>query len=169
MTIKSNIEKAEEFAKKAHAGQKYGEFPYDKHLKDVYMVLLRFGISEESMLCAAWLHDIIEDSPVTKAEIQNAFSTEVMEIVFAVTNEKAVSRKEKILKTLAKTRKNPKAIVLKLADRIANVEESIKNSKTHLDRYKNEYKSFRSSLRISQMSKELDKMWEHLDRLLCFE
>jgi (p)ppGpp synthase/HD superfamily hydrolase len=57
--------KAREFAIKAHGEQKYGEFPYSVHLDEVATIAKPYGESAEIV---AYLHDVIEDTSVTKKE-----------------------------------------------------------------------------------------------------
>jgi (p)ppGpp synthase/HD superfamily hydrolase len=72
------------------------------------------------------------------------------------------NRKERHEKTYPKTAKNPKAVILKLADRIANVTFSVRSGEDKLRMYKKEHESFRAILFDGQ---NLD-MWERLDALM---
>ena len=53
----SNLESAEKFAKTKHAGMKRkdGVTDYFEHLKSVVNRLQNIGITDEEMLCTAWL------------------------------------------------------------------------------------------------------------------
>ncbi len=53
------------WAQEFHRNQKYGNEPYTKHLEDVIAVLKRFGIKSSCVLVEAWLHDAVEDTPLT--------------------------------------------------------------------------------------------------------
>ena len=70
------------------------------------------------------------------------------------------NRKEKKEKTLPKTASNPSAIILKLGDRIANIEHVGK-----IDMYAKEYTEFKGALYLNTPSDGI-KMWEYLDKLL---
>ena len=150
-------------AVKAHGNQTYGEFfPYEIHLDDVVAVLIRFGFSGKYII-AGYLHDAIEDTALSYNKIKNFHGYEVAEMVYCVTDEQGRNRSEKKLKTLPKTASNPDAIILKLADRIANIERGGKK-----DMYAMEYDEFQSYLR-SVSPKSATDMWRHLDNLLMKE
>ena len=148
---------------KAHSNQSYDDiFPYEKHLDDVTDVLKRFGFSGKYIVAAA-LHDAIEDDGISYNDIKKHFSTEVAEMVYCVTDELGRNRREKKEKTLPKTASNPDAIILKLADRIANIEHGGK-----IDMYAKEYQEFKGALYLNTPS-DGKKMWEYLDALLKVE
>ena len=147
------------FATTKHDGQRYGVLPYTHHLWDVDQVLLRFGITDLIMRSAAWLHDVVEDTPTKIKEIVELFGPEVAGLVQAVTNEKAENRKVRTALTYPKILAYPRAVQLKLADRIANVE----NGGDLVDMYKKEYESFRRALHTPGLYED---MWKHLDSLL---
>jgi len=145
----------------AHRGQSYDEiFPYMKHINDVIEVLKRFDIKSNKMLIAAALHDIIEDCALSYNKVKRYFGHEIAEMVYCVTDELGRDRKEKKRKTLPKTASNPDAIILKLADRIANIEHGGK-----IDMYAKEYQEFKGALFLNTPH-SAHGMWEHLDELL---
>jgi (p)ppGpp synthase/HD superfamily hydrolase len=148
-------------AKHAHGNQTYdGLFPYIKHIYDVIDVLKRFDIKSNKMLIAAALHDSIEDDGVSYNDIKKHFGIEVAEMVYCVTDEVGRNRKEKKEKTLPKTASNPDAIIIKLADRIANIEHGDK-----VDMYVKEYQEFKGALYLNTPSYG-KHMWEYLDELI---
>ena len=67
--------KAEKFATNAHARihqlRKYTGQPYQVHLRAV-VGLVSAVTSDDNLIAAAWLHDIVEDTPVTFEEIGRA-------------------------------------------------------------------------------------------------
>jgi (p)ppGpp synthase/HD superfamily hydrolase len=156
------IQAAKALAATAHGDQKYGEHPYTKHLADVAEVLGRFGVSDEDMLCAAWLHDSVEDTETTVNQIHIMFGSRVADLVHRVTNEEGKNRRERHEKTYPKIMASDDAITLKLADRIANVESSL-DDQDKLKMYKKEYPNFR--LKLYKPGKH-DAMWRHLDFLI---
>lgn len=85
MTI---IDRARDFATKAHAGQKrkYDGAPYITHCEAVVAILRSAGIGDEATLAAAWLHDTVEDCPVTIADIDEEFGREVGDLVWFLTD-----------------------------------------------------------------------------------
>jgi guanosine-3',5'-bis(diphosphate) 3'-pyrophosphohydrolase len=163
------IKKAREFALKAHTTQVYGEtYPYYKHLEDVYDVLIKFGFTEDrdlDILVASFLHDVIEDTATSYSDLKKAFNEDIAEIVYCLSDELGRNRKERKEKTYPKIRSNPKSVILKVADRIANVQFSSKTSASHLQMYQKEYKDFEYNLRIYH---QVDEMWEYL-RKITFE
>jgi guanosine-3',5'-bis(diphosphate) 3'-pyrophosphohydrolase len=159
------IRDARGFSQKAHGSQTYGDiYPYYKHLEDVYNVLIEFGFSEDNpqdldLLTAAWLHDAMEDSAISYSDIKKEFGQKVAEIVYCMTDELGRNRKEKKAKTYPKIRSNKDSVVLKVADRIANVEFSATQNSGHFSMYQKEYEDFEYHLRIHG---HIDNMWERL-------
>lgn len=151
------VQKAQQFAIQAHGDQKYGEFGYSKHLQHVVNVLHRFHRDSPTLLAAAWLHDTVEDTKVSIKMLKD-FPSEVVAIVDAVSDPKVGSRSEKKAASYPKIRRIPNAIILKLADRIANVEVGGKLSK-----YRFEHEGFRKALYVPGMA---DDMWMYLDGML---
>lgn len=101
--------------------------PYLEHLLEALEVLVRGAeVSDPDVLCAAVLHDVVEDTSCTIAGVRAAFGDRVAEIVSWVTipdveegtDKKAV--KEAYLKRLADAPDD--AILVKLADRASNVQ-----------------------------------------------
>lgn len=96
--LKENIlEKAFRFAEKVHEGQKrLSGDPYIEHPKSVKKILELHPFSEK-VLCAALLHDVIEDSrnpKQTEDELFKEFGNEISFLVDAVTKDKNFATKE---------------------------------------------------------------------------
>ena len=74
--------KAEEFARKAHEGQKrkYNGRDYVTHPISVHNRLKQAGIVDETVLTAAFLHDTIEDCDVTHGQLAEEFGIGVADI-----------------------------------------------------------------------------------------
>ena len=135
---------AEVFARGAHAGQKHGDRPYWTHLEGVVYRLISWGYETDSpVVCAAWLHDTIEDTKVTYQEIKRVFGKDIAEIVWNVTDEMGRNRKERKDKTYPKIFSTPESTALKLADLYDNVFKSFKNQDRHLDMYIYEWPDIR--------------------------
>lgn len=110
--------KAARFAKRAHEGQKRAHgTPYFEHPKAVAKMLWRRGFRELHLLQAAYLHDVLEDTATTPAELQTLFSEQTCSLVMELTKEKGTSY-EAYLSTLTKM-----GLTLKLADRHHNNSE----------------------------------------------
>lgn len=152
-----------QFAQKVHADQTYGSHPYVYHLQKVAQVLERFGYaSDPALISAAYLHDVVEDTETSVEDVANIFGPEVANLVSCVTTVMAPTRKEKLSLTYPRIRSSSKAVALKLADRIANVEESLSNNSKMFTKYKSEYAGFRTALFLEN---EHVGLWEHLDTL----
>jgi (p)ppGpp synthase/HD superfamily hydrolase len=116
------------FALRFHGDQKRPTgAPYAEHLLEALEVLVRgAGVSDPGVLCAAVLHDVVEDTPCTIGGVRAAFGDRVADMVGWVTipdaadgaDKKAV--KEAYLAGLADAPDD--AILVKLADRASNVQ-----------------------------------------------
>lgn len=163
------IKKAMAFVTKKHMSQTYSNcYPYFKHPEDVYNVLIEFGFKEDNpedlpILVSGWLHDTMEDTSTSYTDLKNEFGIEIAEIVYCMTDELGRNRKEKKAKTYPKIRSNSKAIIVKVADRIANVRFGISEKSSQLEMYKKEFEEFQYNLRIY---KHIEPMWECLTKLL---
>lgn len=158
------IERARALAVQAHADQRYGRQPYRVHLEHVEQVVRRYPHSP-AMRAAAWLHDAVEDTPLTVAEVASAVGDDVAAIVAAVTDEPGATRAERKPRTLAKLRQaSPEARAVKLADRIANLESARRDGREDLlEMYRGEHTAFQAALRRPG---EHAAQWLRLDELL---
>lgn len=103
----SLVNKARAFATKAHAGvtRKWTGEPYIEHPARVAARLEALGFDPE-VVAAAWLHDVIEDTEHTAAELEAEFGHRVAALVLEVTKpvlpgaDKA-ARDEAVIKRLA--------------------------------------------------------------------
>lgn len=136
-------EEALEFARKAHEGQqrKYTNEPYIEHPKRVAGIVRTVPHSEE-MICAAYLHDVVEDTPVSHEDIEKRFGKKVAKLVHELTDEfmkenyPGLNRKErKKRETKRQAEISPEAKTIKLADVIDNTRDIIKNDKDFARRY----------------------------------
>lgn len=77
------INQALVFAARAHNGQvrKGTDVPYLVHPVGVMLILLEVGEAEVELLLAALLHDTVEDTPTTLADLEAMFGPRVAEIV----------------------------------------------------------------------------------------
>ncbi|MEU1204895.1 HD domain-containing protein [Nocardia sp. NPDC005825] len=152
------------FARAAHGDQKYGGAPYLIHLATVRDVLGDFRFSGD-LGVAAWLHDVLEDTAVTRVELEAAFGAGVAELVWAVTGIGA-TRAERNQDIYAKIADCPSAVILKLADRIANVEASA--GTRWFAMYAAEQPAFRAHLgSILDTEKAVGQMWTRLEGALA--
>ncbi len=124
----SRIESAYHFSEAAHEGQfrKSGE-PYISHPLAVAKILAQWHLDSQA-LTAALLHDVMEDTSVTKTEISRNFGKPVADLVDGVskldkiefeTQEKAQA--ENFRKMLLAMARDVRVILIKLADRLHNM------------------------------------------------
>lgn len=148
----------------AHEGQTYGEHPYVRHLTDVTDILAAWGCDDETM-AAGWLHDVLEDTEVTWDTICNLFGPRVAWMVANCTGEgeNRAERVEWLLGNLAATA-DFRACVVKLADRIANVEAS-KPGSDHARRYLAEQDDFAEVVRPRVSIAQWNRLELALERL----
>lgn len=153
-------------------GQRYGEHPHAVHLEAVEMVLIRFGFGNPAdpihqvLRVAAWSHDLLEDAGdmVSEDTIRVLQGVEVAAIVRALTNPPGPNRAARAAAAYPRIKANPLAIVVKLADRISNVEAAIKANNRFLAIYREEHPGFRSAL--YEPDGMAEAMWQHLDALI---
>ena len=118
------IQHARTFAIEAHekAGCTYGKLPFEYHLSAVVHAL---GDVEEHGVAAAWLHDTVEDTPVSIHDIRNIFGGKVAQLVDCVTDVDGDSREIRKAGMYEKLASGPAlARRIKLADRVANMTAS---------------------------------------------
>lgn len=122
------IQAAYEFAENAHRGQvrTSGE-PYISHPVAVAYILLEMCMDTDT-LCAALLHDVVEDTGVELDTIRKKFGEDVALLVDGVTkigqvplNTKEEQHAENIRKILMAMSKDIRVIIIKLADRLHNM------------------------------------------------
>ena len=122
------VRKAYEFADILHKGQyrQSGE-PYITHPLNVALILAKMNADTDT-LCAALLHDTLEDTSATKDDIEYFFNSEVANLVDGVTKISKMNFSSKKEQNLANTRKiitsitnDVRIIIIKLADRLHNM------------------------------------------------
>jgi hypothetical protein len=128
------VERARCFAEEAHGRighrRKFSGVPYSEHLQAVVRLVAEVTDDPET-LAAAWLHDTVEDTPVTVKDIEEAFGPVLAELVMELTDvsrpgdgNRAV-RKTIDLNHLASA--SPRAKSVKLADLIDNCKDICKH------------------------------------------
>src|SRR5262252_9403304 len=120
------VARAVEFAIRYHGDQRRPTgAPYLEHLLEALEVLARgAGVTDPEVLCAAVLHDVVEDTPCTVADVRLEFGDRVADLVSWVTIPESEgdrkAAKERYLKALRDAPEG--AILVKLADRASNVQ-----------------------------------------------
>ena len=124
----SRLQRAYEFSEAAHHGQfrKTGE-PYISHPLAVAKILAQWHLDPQA-LTAALLHDVMEDTAVTKDEIAQSFGKPVAELVDGVSKIDAIEfqskedfQAENFRKMLLAMARDVRVILIKLADRLHNM------------------------------------------------
>lgn len=122
------VNRAYEFGTEAHLGQfrKSGE-AYICHPLSVAILLAEMQMDTHGIM-AAILHDVIEDTQVTKDELSNTFGEEVAELVDGVTKltkidhkSRAETQAENVRKMFLAMARDLRVIMVKLADRLHNM------------------------------------------------
>src|SRR6266481_211806 len=122
------VERAFAFSEHAHQGQfrKSGE-PYITHPLAVASILSQWRIDAEG-LAAALLHDVMEDTSVTRTEIESTFGRPVAEMVDGVSkldqiefSTREEAQAESFRKMLLAMARDVRVILIKLADRLHNI------------------------------------------------
>ncbi|MFD2517466.1 HD domain-containing protein [Salinimicrobium flavum] len=136
-------EEALEFARNAHEGQlrKYIEEPYIEHPKRVAEMVRRVPHNSQ-MICAAYLHDVVEDTPISVEDIREKFGKKIALLVEELTDEYLKvnyphlnRRRRKDLEVRRQANISPQAQTIKLADIIDNTRDIIKNDRNFARRY----------------------------------
>ena len=162
----TNAEKAKKYAKEKHKGQTHGTRPFMMHLNEVVNALHEFGYLDDDLTAAAWLHDVVEDTPVEIEEIYETFGDRIGNLVDALTDGPGATRVEKKQKPYATIPKVPGALLVKLADRIANVRRTIAEG-TAADKYRETYTQEHAGFcKALGGTGEGKAMWAVLDGLL---
>lgn len=124
----SLILKAVDFAADKHRNQRRKDAdasPYINHPIALANVLANEGgVTDAEVLCAALLHDTIEDTETTAEELRIQFGDAVTSIVLEVTDDKSLPKAErKRLQVEHAPHASPKAKLVKLADKICNLRD----------------------------------------------
>ncbi len=122
------IEDAFNVANKAHQGQfRASGRPYITHPTIVADILIDMGL-DVSTVCAALLHDTVEDTYVTDGDLRKQFGDEIADLVAGVTkldkiqfHNKEEEQAENMRKMFFAMAKDVRVMLIKLADRLHNM------------------------------------------------
>lgn len=122
------VEKAYEYAKKAHENQqRFSGEPYFIHPAATAKVLAEYGM-DATTIAAGLLHDAIEDGRVSREDVEKEFGKEVLFIVDGVTKlgthkyRGAERHAESLRRLLVATASDIRVLIVKLADRYHNMQ-----------------------------------------------
>ncbi|MBE5749810.1 MAG: bifunctional (p)ppGpp synthetase/guanosine-3',5'-bis(diphosphate) 3'-pyrophosphohydrolase [Clostridiales bacterium] len=165
----SLLKRAYDFARKAHEKQKRasGE-EYFIHPCTVAGILVDLGL-DAATVAAAFLHDVIEDTPVSEGDIRKEFGEEVLELVVGVTklekiqfHSKEEEQAENFRKIFVAMAKDIRVIIIKLADRLHNMRSlnflSIERQQRMARETLDVYAPLADRLGISQIKCELEDL-----------
>lgn len=136
MVTQDRIELACKLAMKHHAGQMYGKYSYMLHLEEVagYVKdIVRkglfncLGLERETLICLAYLHDIIEDTPCSFTELGGILEMEGIEALCHLSKNLGGCTYESYI---GRIRRNRYARIVKIADTWANLDNSWKAGNT---------------------------------------
>lgn len=154
-----DVSSAREMAVRVHGAQKYGDQPYVTHLDDVAELCRAHG---ETVQIIAYLHDALEDTALNTEAIEGAYGTQVRACVEAVTDAPGPNRKAKKAATygrlgLIDARSDEAlALIVKAADRLANVRACVRNGNDRLlGMYREEQPAFDIAVRRRGLNEPL--------------
>ncbi|HEY7821211.1 MAG TPA: HD domain-containing protein, partial [Acidimicrobiia bacterium] len=122
------LRRAHATAQRAHEGQvrKTGD-PYITHPTTVAYMLARYGLDADT-IAAAFLHDTVEDTPLTLDQVEQDFGTDIAELIDGVTKLDRVrySNREQqqaasIRKMVVAMARDVRVLIIKLFDRLHNM------------------------------------------------
>lgn len=174
-----DIGKAKELAEEYHKDQLYGEHPYITHIETTVnslameLILTRY-INDTDKICfvVAYLHDILEDTCISKDTILEIFGEDVLRAIELVTDEPGHNRKtrktltnSKLSKLSVDNRVEKAALMVKAADRNANLRTSCKafmegSNKGLLSMYYKEHEEFKKAVYRKGL---LEGLWSQMD------
>lgn len=110
----------------AHRDQKYGDYPYFLHPMRVMRKIAETGHQDEATLIAAVLHDVVEDTDVSFADIREQFGKEVAEAIAAVTRH--AEGPESYAEFIQRAAAHPRGRLIKRADVTDHLEQGAEGS-----------------------------------------
>lgn len=120
------FEKAKNFALEKHKNQKRpdGVTPFYQHLEGVVFRLKNLGITNNEILSAAWLHDVLEKTETDFDEVNEIFGNAVSVLVLSLTKDSNLPKKEIESQYVQQLKNAPvEAKLIKLCDISANVKD----------------------------------------------
>lgn len=127
---------AAQYAAEKHADQKRkGGEPFINHLIEVaHLVSTALPEPDSNLVAAAFLHDTIEDTGVTAAELTERFGQDVTALVLEMTDDKSLPTEvRKRLQVEHAPKLSVRAQVIKLADKISNLHSIISSPPPNWD------------------------------------
>lgn len=119
-----------------HAGQKYGEKDYSYHLRSVTESIVRkWGDGNKDLMAIAMLHDILEDTSCTEAELIEKVGKDVTKCVVALTKQEG----EQYDAYIHRVKEFHYSKEVKIHDTLCNLTESIMSDSAYrVKKYSNQ-------------------------------
>lgn len=144
------------FATAYHSNQMYDDVSYMRHLEEVDTITqnLPGGYRNKDVRAVAYLHDVLEDTRATFAMLVNVYGLPIAQAVSMVTDPEGLNRYER--KQIVNRRlcgadiqsfTGYCALLVKAADRLANMRNSTNDRRSWLRMYITEYPDFRRAVR----------------------
>jgi len=123
--LEDRMNKAREFAVKAHGDQMYGKFPYSYHLDQVKSKLMElehkgWDVPEDAYV-VAYLHDVLEDTDYRANDISDEFGNTIAGAVVDLSK----NYYEDLSEYITDIKKDPIDHIVKIADTLCNLQASI--------------------------------------------
>ncbi len=164
------ISKAQKFACEKHKNQKRkdGVTPFSEHLEGVVNRLKNLGITNQDVLCAAWLHDTIEHTETTFDEINEIFGNTISVLVLSLSKNSELSRKERETQYIQQLKDSTQqAKIIKLCDISANLKDIVNAPFSKTQKNKQTKKLFHYirviKKELSEINSEYPKIQELID------
>jgi len=133
-------EKAFRWSKILHAGQIRDDgSEYITHPIKVFLMLISVGIVNDIILASALLHDVIEETAITKKDLEELFGKDVADVVTLLSKKKPISSHRYYFQI----GKDIRAILIKSADRMCNIADIVDiYTKERMERYVRETEKY---------------------------
>lgn len=161
------VGRAAEMARKAHGDQRYGlgyKNYFEAHVLEVASICEPFG---DDAVIAALLHDVVEDTKITAAEIEARFGAQIAGYVALLTDSPGKNRKERKAATYARLEASEDLVplVVKAADRLANIRACVNTANLGLfEMYRAEHPAFVSAVWRSRFEHgKTGEIWDAID------
>jgi len=138
--------------------------PYIIHPLQVLQRMQRWGINknnleDQDLWKAALFHDVLEDTPITYKFLQDLIGDVAVGLVAELTHDEKTSTKEDYLATFKE--KSVESLVIKIADRLCNVDDFIQDNPGYAYRY-----MLKAGTLLVAMSNRKDEIKERFGELV---
>lgn len=146
-----------------HKNQLYGIYPFIKHPEDVAKSAIEFDSANTDLVICAFLHDVLEDTSTSKEELEGIFGKQIADIVYRVSDDTSLPKDARKSETYKKIAGHKQATILKLLDRISNVNEGVLSGSLKTIKYIKQMPEFEAALFVPGMC---DNLWNKLKTML---